>query len=477
MNLEEHKIDLLRLIKKKKKFIVIATDKNLGPVIMEIEYYIHRCLIDHLDNTDTYKLLPETEARQINVDNFRFICEHFIDNPKANLTKQARDFFVNNCIGFRNSDNNSQCVYGITFPYFYMMPKVNKKPDWKTRPVVSGVTSIMRPLSIWLDAMLQSVVHLCPSYLKDSWNLLNDLRKFKKIKKQKIIILDANAFYTNINTQHAIDVLERWFLLHSEELPKNFPVDLILLGIRRLMEFNLFEFDSRYYLQLNGTAMGTNVACMWATIYYSYYEETKLCLLPFMSFHRRLIDNALMIVDKDVNISKVRTHMNAFRPVGKYLTWETNEPKNTVNFLDLSITISANGTITTKTYQKEDNKYLYSTPDSCQPKINIKNFVYGTLHCCFWQKSKLSDYNHFTKFLFDNMLNQGHIKYSLKKIFQKQSRKAQQSNLPNITRYPKHQPPYLLTTKPQNHRKTYRFTCHTTQTIPPQKRSATSETN
>ena len=160
--------------------------------------------------------------------------------------------------------------------------------------------------------MLQSVVHLCPSYLKDSWHLLNDLRKLKRIKKQKIVISDANAFYTNINIQHSIDILERWFLLHQEDLPDNFPVELILLGMRRLMEFNVFTFGSRYYLQLNGTAMGTNVACMWATIYYSYYEETKLRLLPYMNFHRRLIDDAIMIVDKDVNIDELETHMDAF---------------------------------------------------------------------------------------------------------------------------------------------------------------------
>ena len=55
VNLEEKKIDLLKRIKKERKYIVIATDKNLGPAIMEIEYYIHRCLTDHLDNKDTYK--------------------------------------------------------------------------------------------------------------------------------------------------------------------------------------------------------------------------------------------------------------------------------------------------------------------------------------------------------------------------------------------------------------------------------------
>ena len=132
VNLKEHKIDLLRLIKRESKFIVIATDKNLDPAIMEIEHYIHHSLTDHFDDTDTYKVLSETEARQINVVNFRFIFEHFMDDLKANLTKQARDFCINNCIEFRDKDNDSQFMKEITFPYFYMMPKVHKKPHLMT---------------------------------------------------------------------------------------------------------------------------------------------------------------------------------------------------------------------------------------------------------------------------------------------------------------------------------------------------------
>ena len=148
-----------------------------------------------------------------------------------------------------------------------MMPKVHKKPLWKRRPVVRSVTSIMRPLSIWLDAILQQVVHLCPFYLKDSWHLLNDLKKLKSLKGCKLVTSDAQSFYTNINTEHAIDILGRWFILHSQDLPPNFPVYLVLLGIERLTKNNVFTFRSRFFLQTNGTAMGTKVACMYATIY------------------------------------------------------------------------------------------------------------------------------------------------------------------------------------------------------------------
>ena len=115
------------------------------------------------------------------------------------------------------------------------------------------------------------------------------------------MISDADSFYTNINTEHAIETLEKLFKLHEDELPKGFPVKLILLGTKRLMENNVFTFGSRFFVQTNGTAMGTNVACMYAMIYYSYYEETKLRFLPYNKFYRRLIDDSLIIVDADTS--------------------------------------------------------------------------------------------------------------------------------------------------------------------------------
>ena len=84
---------------------------------------------------------------------------------------------------------------------------------------------------------------------------------------------DADLFYTNINIEYAIEILEKWFKLHEHELPTVSPVQLILIGIRRLMENNVFNFGSRFFVQTNGTAMGMNVACVYATIYYSYHEE------------------------------------------------------------------------------------------------------------------------------------------------------------------------------------------------------------
>ena len=267
----------------------------------------------------------------------------------------------------------------VTFPYFYMVPKVHKKPDWKTRPVVSGVTSIICPLSIWFDAMLQQVVHLCPLYLKDLLHLLNDLKKLKPMKDCKFVTSDANSFCTNINTEHAIEILEKWFKLHEHKLPAGFTVKLTIIGIRRLIEKKIFTFGSRFFVQTNGTAIGTNIACMYATIYYSYHEETELQFLPYNRFYRRLIDDALIIVDKTTPYKHLKNHMNNFGPIEKCLIWTTEQLSSTVNFFDLTLSIQEDRTITYKTFQKLDNYFPYRTLDFCQPANILTSFVYSTL--------------------------------------------------------------------------------------------------
>jgi hypothetical protein len=434
-NLKESRIDLLRSIKKERQYIVIASDKNLGPCIIEIDRYINLCLDDHLNKTDTYKELIELDARLLNEENYRFLCKHFIDDKDATLTDQARLFFKKELLGFRDGNGIVYKKQDITFPYFYALPKMHKTP-YGTRPVVSGVCSVMKCLSIWLDVQLQSVVHLCPYYLKDSWHFLNDIKDLNNLNGHKLVTSDADAMYTNINTDHAIEILDKWFNIHEHELPIDFPRDLILLGMRRLMSNNIFTFGNRFFLQLNGTAMGTNAACMYATIYYSYHEETKLIHLPYIKFYRRLIDDAFIIFDPNASFEDLKTNMNNFGPEGKRLHWTTETPSDSADFLDLTITIQKDGTIATKTFQKKMNLHLYRTPESCQPESILRSFIYGAIHRYYWQNTFESDFIIFVKLLFTRMIERGHQQHRLIPAFNKATQKVLKSQLPNPKLHP-----------------------------------------
>ena len=67
------------------------------------------------------------------------------------------------------------------------------------------------------------------------------------------------------------------------------------------MKSNVFTFGNRYWLQSNGTAMGTSCACAYATIYYSFHEETRLLPNPNVLFYGRLIDDAFVVLRNGPN--------------------------------------------------------------------------------------------------------------------------------------------------------------------------------
>ena len=106
--------------------------------------------------------------------------------------------------------------------------------------------------------------------------------------------------------------------------------------------------------------MGTNVDCMYATIYYSYHEEKRLLHLPFVHFYHRIIDDAFVVIDDDSHkYTSLITIMNRYEPRDKRLKWEATKSGRTVDFLDLTVSINTKGEIETTTYQKPRNLYLY----------------------------------------------------------------------------------------------------------------------
>ena len=70
LNLNKKDIRLLRQLKKERKFMVVNTNKNLGPAIIELDHYIHCSLEDHLNDKTTYRELLKFEADALNEINF-----------------------------------------------------------------------------------------------------------------------------------------------------------------------------------------------------------------------------------------------------------------------------------------------------------------------------------------------------------------------------------------------------------------------
>ena len=430
-NLTPTEIHSLRTIPKEKRYCVVNTDKNLGPCIMEMPLMIRRCLHDHLLDTTNYTECTEAEATAKNEHTFRTILQTMVDDH-PNLDDQTMTYFRRTLCTHRGSDGRVTIPPHLHLPYFYIAPKVHKTP-WKTRPVISAVASVLEPMSRWIDVQLQRVIHLCPAYLADSWQLLRELKNLTCLPPDtRLFTADAVSMYTNINTSHALEVFDAWFALHANDLPTDFPVQKILHGLAIVMTSNVFSFGNRYFQQTNGTAMGTPCACAYATIYYSYHEETVLLQDDSLLFYRRLIDDALIIQRSRPNgWQAFMHHMDNFGPPGKRLTWESElAPSRHVHFLDLHIDLTDDGTIHTRTYQKEMNLYLYRPPCSAQPKSILYGLIYGTLHRYYWQNTDPKWFTHYTAAFYRRLLDRGHLATNLHTLFQIAMDRVVQSSLP-----------------------------------------------
>ncbi len=408
---------LIQTLKASQDHIVLPTDKNLGPAILERSVYKLRCLQDHLLDTTTYKRLEPWEA-DCQMYRATKAFEHLIKTHEKSLPDAETTYF-------------KRCFEETRrLPQFYCTPKVHKKPKWKTRPIVSCVNSRMGDLSKWVDVQLQKLIHLCPGYLQDSQAYLTKLRRLGRLPTTAVILTaDAVSMYTNINTTHALATLQKWLTLHQDDLPHDYPTQMVLEATALVMKNNVFQFDDTYWLQLTGTAMGSNLAVAYATIYYAYHEETTIlpnlqhCLL----LYGRLIDDAGMIIDSALlpqgvstgNLSEFLTDLLQFGD----LHWEVDPPSNTINFLDLTVTIEGDGTITTSTFIKPMNLHLYIPPRSAHPPGVLKSLIYGNLQRFWKQNTRQEDYTANTASFFTHLLNRGYDTEMLTPIFEEAARK------------------------------------------------------
>lgn len=250
-----------------------------------------------------------------------------------------------------------------------------------------------------------------------------------------MIVADAVSMYTNIDTTHSIQTLKEWLTLHQADLPQGFPTAMVIAATELVMTFNVFQFDDTFWHQLTGTAMGTPVACTFATIYYAYHEETSY----LKKFHRdhqstataaakaplllygRLIDDTIQIWDTALlppaiplhNLTKqIETEM-AFG----ILPWEVNPPARETSFLDLYITINTDGAFTTRTFIKPMNLHLYIPPESAHSHGVLKSLIFGNVFRYWLQNSNKTDFITTTRDFYGHLLNRGYKPEVLTPIF------------------------------------------------------------
>jgi len=392
----------LHSIKNNNKLIVCLSDKNLGPVIMERETYLKKCLTEHLLCPRTYVRLTEEEALQ-KLRDTRCKLNQIRLNYRKNLTDAENTYF----------QRAAKLEYRI--PQFYLTIKIHKTPI-KTRPIVSCVNSYLNVFSKWLAHRFNDLLPNVPTYVKDSFQVLDELKALHLPSHAKLFTCDAVSMYTNIDSLHGIEVISLWLEEYSLEIPPDFPTLLFQKILQTVMTHNVFQLDNTFWLQTSGTSMGTSCACAYATLYWGYIERKHI--LPKWQHHllylRRFIDDKLGIwIGPEEDFQTFIDDLNSY----SQLQWETEGLKTSITFLDLTIDVNANGTIKTKTFQKPTNLHLYIPPNSAHPPGVLKSIIYGNLRRYWLQNTDVTDYINIAQQFASRLCARGYDRNKIMELF------------------------------------------------------------
>ena len=382
-------------IKNFEDVVIKKADKGNVLVVMDSSFYREKLVLkDHL-NTSGYTKVNDDSDESVVKD-----LATLLDRFEKCLTKKEHSYMTN--ADWQSSN-------------FYVLPKIHKcqaikeaieeqkseyvtlsaPNDLKGRPIVAGPNCPTKRLSELLDQILKPLVPQLKSYVKDDWDVLRKLPRTTD-GQCELVSCDVVSLYTSIPHDLGLEALKYWLQKSRHIVPSRFTDQFILAASAFVLKNNYFNFDNQLWLQLIGTAMGTNFAPAYACLTMGYLEETKLKpqLLRYFTVDqtRIIIENFIRYIDdgfilwlKDMNLERFKSIMNNLHPsikwtfeLGETVVLRSGEEVKKLNLLDILILLYLDGRIETDIFYKDTNTHDYLLYNSHHPE-HVKNNIPFTL--------------------------------------------------------------------------------------------------
>ena len=223
---------------------------------------------------------------------------------------------------------------------------VHAPHDLKIRPIIAGPACPTHRLSHLLDQLLRPLVQYVEANLRDSLDMLSRLPQ-KLEGGNQLSTFDVNNLYGNISHSLGLTAIDYWLNLFPLEFPR-FSKQFIIDALCIILKNNNFYFNGKHYRQLKGTAMGTKVAPVYATLCLSYLEKSLYTIIeskygPFMkdffiNNYFRFLDDVFIIFDSElISVDCIDSMLNNLDP---HLTFNLEKVGSMVNFFDIAICLT-----------------------------------------------------------------------------------------------------------------------------------------
>lgn len=334
-------------------------DKGGSIVIMNKQDYIHKAK-EHLSQPNVYKTVTKDHTQDT------------ADKVNSYITYLHKTMQISSEIA-----DSATPEAPTRTPLFYFLPKIHKE-GIPPRPIISGCSGPTDNLSRYLTTVLNPIAQAQPSYLRDTKHFLQLLEDLPPLPTEAILVTaDVSSLYTNIPQDEGVQAVMDALQKHRDLVPRGTPSSGIIgRFLQLILEHNYFDFLDSHYLQIQGTAMGTKMACPYANIFMAMIE-TKLTstITNHLALWKRFIDDIFFIwLGSQESLQDFMRTANTLHPTIKF-TFESSDSQ--VHFLDTTVYLDESRRIRTTLYRKPTDKNLLLHYDSHHPLHVKRGIIYA----------------------------------------------------------------------------------------------------
>ena len=222
--------------------------------------------------------------RQLSNVHYEKLESDLTDQTKIDVLNKLQDMFLSNDIDKNTFSYLNPYNHPTRTPVIYVLPKVHKTPPenskFSGRPIISGNGSPTEKISEFVDYFLLPIVQRQQTYVKDTNHIIELLEETKLPDNILLATMDVVSMYTNTPQDEAISVTCASYdsaendLYDLKKIQTHHMRDLLHLILTR----NCFEFDSEFYRQKIGCAMGSQAS-------------PEICDIVMHKLENRIIDS------------------------------------------------------------------------------------------------------------------------------------------------------------------------------------------
>lgn len=381
-NYSSTEAEFIRRLMSDPSITIKPADKNLGLALVDTAWYraeLKRMLGDKI----TYAPLPKHRQQHgKSIDSLQQVQEQ--------LGKQLKQIATRHAPALAEVDASAQrfLTGAVTektaqLPGIYLLIKVHKPSGLCGRPIVPSHSWLTSSASQLADHLLQSIVQQAnlSHIVRDTKSLVNEFEQLRMKEKGGVFLTaDIASLYTNIDTKLGLRLIDQFLREQHVEEPRR---QLIMTLLTFVMENSYLRYEDGVYHQIDGTAMGTSCAPIYANIIVYMLERPVMEEMGPVGLHlyRRFLDDVFAYVDANRAVELMH-RLNSLHPRLKFeFTCSTDE----CAFLDLCIYKGQrfldphDGRFDLRVHQKAMNLYLYIPYSSFHPVPLKQSFITGEL--------------------------------------------------------------------------------------------------